>query len=100
VRFARILALLLVVVLAGLASATYAKPPDPTWIAGYWDDHDFDDVVILLYGSVALASALAVHAAPPAPVVSFIDCAEAFAAPTAVDETASPRAPPLSVSAS
>ena len=97
-RFSGILALLLVVLIAGLASATYAKPPDPTWIAGYWDDHDFDDVVILLYGTVALASALAVHAAPPAPVVAFIDRVEPFAAPTAVDETASPRAPPLTIS--
>ena len=87
-------------VLAGLASATYAKPPDPSWIAGYWDDHDFDDVIILLYGTLALAQALTVHAAPPASVVAFVDRSEPFAVSTAVDETASPRAPPLSVSAS
>ena len=99
-RFSRLLALLLVVVIAGLASATYAKPPDPSWIDGYWDDHDFDDVVILLYGTVALVQALTVYAAPPAAVVAFVDRAEAFAVPTAVDETASPRAPPLPVSAS
>ena len=87
-------------VIAGLASATYAKPPDPTWIAGFWDDHDFDDVVILLYGTVALAQALTVHATPPASIVAFVDCAGPFAVPTPVDETASPRAPPFTVSAS
>ena len=99
-RVSRLLALVLVVVIAGLACATYARPPDPTWIAGYWDDHDFDDVVILLYGTVALAQALAVHAAPPASVLGFVHCAGSFTAPTPVDETASPRAPPFTVSAS
>jgi hypothetical protein len=24
----------------------FAEPPDPTWIAGFWDDADFDDAVI------------------------------------------------------
>jgi len=23
----------------------YADPPDPTWIAGFWDDADYDDVI-------------------------------------------------------
>src|SRR5262247_2260778 len=24
---------------------TYASPPDPSWIPGIYDDHDYDDVV-------------------------------------------------------
>jgi hypothetical protein len=24
----------------------YADPPDPTWIPGFWDDADFDDVIV------------------------------------------------------
>jgi len=31
--------------MAGLTPLAYADPPDPTWIFGYWDDDDFDDVV-------------------------------------------------------
>jgi len=100
VRFSRLLALLLILVVAGLVPAAYADPPDPTWLGGYWDDNDFDDVVILLDGTVAVVPALTLDATPPRDVVAFVDCAEAPAVSTAVDATASPRAPPLTVSAS
>lgn len=99
-RSARLVALLLVGILAVLAPATYADPPDPTWLGGYWDNDDFDDVAILLEGTVALVQALTVDAAPLCAVVAVLDCLEPLAVPTAVDETASPRAPPLTVSAS
>jgi len=23
------------------------SPPDPTWFAGFWDDGDYDDVILL-----------------------------------------------------
>ena len=32
-----------------------ASPPDPTWIAGLWDDDDFDDVVIFIGSLVGVS---------------------------------------------
>src|ERR1044071_10396591 len=43
--------LLLVLIALCLASETalaYATPPDETWIAGFYDDDDGDDVVVSL----------------------------------------------------
>jgi len=47
----------------------YADPPDPTWIAGFWDDADFDDVIIRVTSTssvseTGLLSALAPHWMP------------------------------------
>jgi hypothetical protein len=41
-RVAVIGAIAVFVVLPALA---YTDPPDPTWISGFWDDDDFDNVV-------------------------------------------------------
>lgn len=98
-RFSSVLALLLVAVVACLAPATYANPPDPTWLSGYWDDHDFDDVVILLDGTVAVVPSVTIDATPVCDVVALVRAADLPAAPAVVDDTASPRAPPLTVSA-
>ena len=38
-------ALGLLVLLPALA---YATPPDPTWIGGFYDDDDYDDVILLV----------------------------------------------------
>ena len=42
------LAFLLLVCLVSLTSLAYAIPPDPTWMDGFFDDLDFDDVVVSL----------------------------------------------------
>src|SRR5206468_11612910 len=34
------------------APLAYASPPDPGWIAGFWDNGDYDDVVLLATSSV------------------------------------------------
>jgi hypothetical protein len=50
-------ALLLVLIALCLASETplaYASPPDETWIAGFYDDDDGDDVVVSLIGAAWL----------------------------------------------
>jgi hypothetical protein len=49
--------------LAGIAPLAHASPPDPTWIAGLYDDADFDDVVL------AIVSA-DVDASPTTPAVA------------------------------
>jgi len=43
---------LIAVVVFALVPLAYATPPDPTYLAGIWDDADYDDVVILVTSSV------------------------------------------------
>ena len=44
---ARALVLLVAAIVSfGLVVAASADPPDPTWIAGFWDDDDQDTAVI------------------------------------------------------
>jgi hypothetical protein len=50
------LAPLLLGVLATLVPLSHASPPDPTWIAGFYDDADFDDVVLAIVSADVLAS--------------------------------------------
>ena len=96
----RLVAYLLVVAVVLLAPATYAAPPDPTWVGGYWDDDDFDDVVLLLEGTVALVPPPTIDATPPRDVVALLNDAEPATVTTQIDETASPRAPPPTLSGS
>jgi hypothetical protein len=32
----------------------YASPVDPTWLPGFWDDSDFDDVILFLTSDLPL----------------------------------------------
>ena len=100
VRFARVVALVLACLLAGLVTAAYADPPDPTWIGGYWDDDDFDDVVIALLGTYAVVELPLSDTGQSEGLVAFVERLEPLATPAPVDATASPRAPPLTSSAS
>jgi hypothetical protein len=44
----RSLALLVVGAMMSLAVLAHASPPDPDWIGGFWDNGDYDDVVLLV----------------------------------------------------
>jgi hypothetical protein len=57
----RFLTLLLLVPLVWLTPLAHASPPDQTWIGGFYDDADYDDVVLL-----ALSLALALGDMAPA----------------------------------
>jgi hypothetical protein len=48
--------LLLVPLSVAIAAVGYASPIDPSWISGYYDDADHDDVVILVTESLGLSS--------------------------------------------
>jgi hypothetical protein len=55
-----LIASLLLGVLVTLAPLAFAGPPDPTWIAGLYDDADYDDVVLIV-----TAGAEVVETRPP-----------------------------------
>lgn len=42
--------LLLIALLVGLPLGAHLSPPDPTWIAGFYDDGDHDDAVLAVTG--------------------------------------------------
>jgi len=84
----------LLLVLASLTPLARLSPPDPTWFAGFWDDGDYDDVVLLICATAADLPA------PPAPpgatgeIVARIEPAEPAKPPLAVRASAPSRAPP------
>jgi hypothetical protein len=59
-----LVALVLVGLSLWLTPATYADPPDPSWIGGYWDDDDFDTVVAFLASAFAIHVPIEVNADP------------------------------------
>jgi hypothetical protein len=63
-----LLALGLVASLTVLPSLCHASPPDPTWVAGLYDDADHDDVVLDVVGMVATLIAEPPHALEPVAV--------------------------------
>jgi hypothetical protein len=91
----RLSTLLLLVPLVWLTPLAYASPPDQTWIGGFYDDADYDDVVLL-----ALSLALALGDTAPALdprtiVVAVLLLLDPPAAPFFVRLGAPSRAPPL-----
>ena len=92
--------LVLAGLIALLAPLAFADPPDPTWIGGYWDDDDFDNVVDFI-GRADVVVELPPLAAGPLPeTVIILESPEPRTPPAPVHATASPRAPPLSSRAS
>ena len=85
-----LLAMLAVVPLA------YASPPDQTWIGGWYDDADYDDVVISITATVALVHAAPhVEVRPVALVVGVASSADDGAVRGLRSAPRQPRAPPL-----
>ncbi|PYN28376.1 MAG: hypothetical protein DMD76_05300 [Candidatus Rokuibacteriota bacterium] len=89
-----LVALLLALALAGLTPLARLSPPDPTWFAGFWDDGDHDDVVLLV-----CATAAALHAPTTVPdsrrvVAGTPPMAEASAPPLRAGAPVATRAPP------
>jgi len=89
---------ILVSVLLMLPVLAYATPPDPTWVPGLWDDGDYDDVVILIKSTAAVADG------DPAIVVGpvlFVIASPAAHEPQLIDSKSfspnSSRAPPDSL---
>jgi hypothetical protein len=88
------LAVLLVAILVTLVPLVHSSPPDPTWVAGVWDNADYDDVVALAAAGSGVADAyvspfLVVLA--PLGLVQDLATGVWAACPLAFDQ---PRAPP------
>jgi len=48
----RLVGLTLIAAVLALAPAAHASPPDQTWIAGLYDNADFDDVVLFITSGI------------------------------------------------
>jgi hypothetical protein len=90
-----VLALVVVVLMLTLTTLAYADPPDPTWIAGFWDDDDFDDVVGYITSAAALLhTPIACELRPVALPGVLKPSAFQASAVSAPRSASSPRAPP------
>jgi len=85
----------LVAALLGLVPAAYADPPDPTWLSGYWDDGDFDYVVILIVKTCAVEAPLFIDSGPLWTVVVGVELLPLRFVQVSSRAAASPRAPPV-----
>jgi hypothetical protein len=91
----RLLTVLLLVPLVWLTPLALASPPDQTWIGGFYDDADYDDVVLLALSlALALADTAPVLDARPF-VLTILLLLDADAAPFVVRLGPPGRAPPL-----
>jgi hypothetical protein len=55
-------AALLLGVLLTLPPCAHASPTDPTWIPGFYDDNDYDDVILFITGAL---TAVDTHSTAP-----------------------------------
>ncbi len=86
---------LLVAALLALVPAAYADPPDPTWIGGYWDDDDFDNVVIFIVSACAVEVPSLTDLGPLwTPLIGIEPLPPRFVQ-VSPHAAASPRAPPI-----
>jgi hypothetical protein len=69
-----LLAVLLLGILVGLTPVAYAFPPDPSWLPGFYDDDDYDDVIAKVSSAVATVNVLPLYEAAPVvvPVASLV----------------------------
>jgi len=58
---ARLLGLALIGLIASLTPLAFADPPDQTWLGGYWDNDDFDEVVVFISYTCGLVDVSAPH---------------------------------------
>lgn len=63
-----VIGLLLLVLLAAVPLA-YASPPDQTWLGGWYDDADYDDVVLAVTSAVGTVNAAPTATLRPLPVI-------------------------------
>jgi len=86
---------LLLSVLLILPALAHASPTDPTWIPGFYDDNDYDDVILFITGAVtALDSQVADPIGPIGGCVGLIAPPRSRVAAARPFESLSTRGPP------
>ena len=95
---ARLLVVFIACLLIGFAPLAYADPPDPLFIAGFWDDDDFDKIVVYILGSYDVQLVPSTDMVPLWAPIELVRLLELSAAPTPVRAEVSPRAPPVAPS--
>ena len=93
-----VLCVVLAILVVGLTPAAYADPPDPTWLAGYWDDDDYDNVVTFIAGASAITAAPIVDGRPLSVSEHHVELDQPRASSGSLQALACPRAPPVSLS--
>lgn len=90
-----ILTLVVVALVLALTPLAYADPPDPSWIAGLWDDDDFDDVVGYITSAAGMLPAPVACELRPVARPGVLKPSAFQGVPASVPRSASsPRAPP------
>ena len=92
----RLLTLLLLVPFVSLTPLAYASPPDQTWIGGFYDDADYDDVVLFLTAGLhAVQCEPDLVLLPLSKVVALVPAMPTGSAPELLPPSDAGRAPPL-----
>jgi len=95
-RIDRLSAMLLVLLLIAPVTLAHASPPDPTWLAGVYDQADFDDVVCLLTSVLEATESTVAPEASPCLALAPTLCPATVAWPASAPAYSAPlRAPPL-----
>jgi hypothetical protein len=89
------LVLLLIASILTQTPLANASPPDPTWLSGYFDGDDFDDVVGYVASATGVAEAPAVRCARPVSVLVLLRCERSVdPIPLVPFSPSDPRGPP------
>jgi len=92
------LAALLAILVVALTPIAYADPPDPTWLGGWWDDDDFDNVVMFIASAMAIVAPLVIDSGPPSTSEQWVELAQPPARSGSLQALTYSRAPPVSLS--
>ena len=88
-------AVVLVLVMLSLTPIAHACPTDPTWIAGFYDDNDYDDVVLFITGGLTAVSTTVVDPIGPTAIsLGQVDPSRPHTVVVRPLESLSTRAPP------
>jgi len=95
-RFPRLSVTLLALLLVVPVTLAHASPPDQTWLAGVYDQADFDDVVGLLTSALDATDSAASPEAGVCFALAQTACPATVACPASAPAYSAPlRAPPI-----
>jgi hypothetical protein len=89
-------AMLLALLIIAPVTLAHASPPDQTWLAGVYDQADFDDVVGLLTSALGAIDSTVTPEAGPCLALALKLCLATVAGPASDPTYSAPlRAPPI-----